>query len=44
MIAIFSIDGGAFVKNYPLPYMLICCAIMILIAIPYRFIRISFNK
>lgn len=44
MIAIFNIDNGTFVKNYPLPYMLICCAIMVLIAIPYRFIRISFNK
>ena len=44
MIALSRIDDGAFVKSNPLVYMLICCAIMILIAIPYRFIRISFNK
>ena len=44
MIALSRIDDGAFVKNNPLVYMLICCAIMILIAIPYRFFRISFNK
>ncbi len=44
MIALSRVDDGAFVKNNPLVYMLICCVIMILIAIPYRFIRISFNK
>ena len=44
MIAISDMDNGAFVKENPLAYMFICSIIMILIAIPYRFIRISFGK
>ena len=44
MIALSKVDNGMFVREFPIAYMLICCAIMILIAVPYRFFRISFNK
>lgn len=44
MIALFSIDGGNFVKQNPILYVLICFGITLLIAFPYKYWQISFSK
>lgn len=44
MIALFSIDGGNFVKQNPILYALICFGITLLIAFLYKYWQISFSE